>query len=91
MTGFYAKLRPIYVFGTMAFLLVLLALQGWQPLVIWAKWGLHLSAVAAENAQASWSRQGRPDSSRSRLGGSHRTRAGGGGGGRVRSALRRSL
>jgi len=36
MTGFYAKLRPIYVFGTMAFLLVLLALQGWQPLVIWA-------------------------------------------------------
>src|SRR5664280_1891897 len=36
-TGFYAKLRhPIYVFGTMAFLLVLLALQGWQALVIWA-------------------------------------------------------
>ena len=55
------------------------------------KWGLHLSAVAAENAQASWSRQGRPDSSRSRLGGSHRARAGGGGGGRVRPALRRSL
>jgi len=27
---------PIYVFGTMAFLLVLLALQGWQALVIWA-------------------------------------------------------
>ena len=26
------------------------------------KWGLHLSAVAAENAQASWSRRGRPDS-----------------------------
>ena len=36
-TGFYTKLRhPIYVFGTMAFLLVLLALQGWQALVIWA-------------------------------------------------------
>jgi protein-S-isoprenylcysteine O-methyltransferase Ste14 len=36
-TGFYAKLRhPIYVFGTTAFLLVLLALQGWQALVIWA-------------------------------------------------------
>lgn len=36
-TGVYAKLRhPIYVFGTMAFLLVLLALQGWQALAIWA-------------------------------------------------------
>jgi protein-S-isoprenylcysteine O-methyltransferase Ste14 len=36
-TGFYAKLRhPIYVFGTTAFLLVLLALQGWPALVIWA-------------------------------------------------------
>ena len=36
-TGFYAKLRhPIYVFGTMAFLLVLLALYGWQALAIWA-------------------------------------------------------
>ena len=36
-TGFYGRLRhPIYVFGTMAFLLVLLALQGWQALVIWA-------------------------------------------------------
>lgn len=35
--GFYAKLRhPIYVFGTAAFLLVLLAVQGWQALVIWA-------------------------------------------------------
>jgi protein-S-isoprenylcysteine O-methyltransferase Ste14 len=35
--GFYAKLRhPIYVFGTMAFLLVLLALQGWAALAIWA-------------------------------------------------------
>ena len=37
VTGLYAKLRhPIYVFGTMAFLLVLLALQGWQALAIWA-------------------------------------------------------
>ena len=36
-TGCYAKLRhPIYVFGTMAFMLVLLALQGWQALAIWA-------------------------------------------------------
>jgi protein-S-isoprenylcysteine O-methyltransferase Ste14 len=36
-TGLYAKLRhPIYVFGTMAFLLVLLALQGWPALAIWA-------------------------------------------------------
>ena len=36
-TGFYARFRhPIYVFGTMAFLLVLLALQGWQAVVIWA-------------------------------------------------------
>jgi len=36
-TGFCARLRhPIYVFGTMAFLLVLLALQGWQALAIWA-------------------------------------------------------
>jgi len=36
-TGLYARLRhPIYVFGTMAFLLVLLALQGWQALAIWA-------------------------------------------------------
>jgi protein-S-isoprenylcysteine O-methyltransferase Ste14 len=36
-TGFYAKLRhPIYLFGTMAFLLVLLALEGWQALAIWA-------------------------------------------------------
>jgi multiple antibiotic resistance protein len=62
-------------------------------LIVWLflRRGFHLSAVAAENAQASWSRQGRPDSSRSRLGGSHRTRAGGGGGGRVRPALRRSL
>jgi protein-S-isoprenylcysteine O-methyltransferase Ste14 len=36
-TGLYAKLRhPIYVFGTGAFLLVLLALQGWSALVVWA-------------------------------------------------------
>jgi protein-S-isoprenylcysteine O-methyltransferase Ste14 len=37
VTGLYAKLRhPIYVFGTMAFVLALLALQGWQALAIWA-------------------------------------------------------
>lgn len=37
VTGLYAKFRhPIYVFGTTAFLLVLLALQGWQALAIWA-------------------------------------------------------
>ena len=37
VTGLYAKIRhPIYVFGTGAFLLVLLALQGWQGLAIWA-------------------------------------------------------
>ncbi len=36
-SGLYAKLRhPIYVFGTAAFLLVLLAVQGLQALVIWA-------------------------------------------------------
>lgn len=36
-TGLYSKIRhPIYVFGTGAFLLVLLALQGWPGLVIWA-------------------------------------------------------
>jgi len=36
-TGLYAKFRhPIYVFGTMAFLLVLLGLQGWPALAIWA-------------------------------------------------------
>jgi protein-S-isoprenylcysteine O-methyltransferase Ste14 len=35
--GLYTKLRhPIYLFGTGAFLLVLLALNGWQALVIWA-------------------------------------------------------
>jgi protein-S-isoprenylcysteine O-methyltransferase Ste14 len=36
-SGLYSKLRhPIYVFGTLAFLLVLLALQGWPALAIWA-------------------------------------------------------
>ena len=36
-SGLYAKIRhPIYVFGTGAFLLVLLALQGWAGLAIWA-------------------------------------------------------
>ncbi len=36
-TGLYSRLRhPIYVFGTAAFLLVLLALQGWPALAIWA-------------------------------------------------------
>ena len=35
--GLYGRLRhPIYVFGTAAFMLVLLALQGWSALVIWA-------------------------------------------------------
>ena len=34
--GLYARLRhPIYVFGTMAFLFTLLALQGWRALVTW--------------------------------------------------------
>ena len=37
VAGLYAKIRhPIYVFGTGAFLLVLLALQGWPALAIWA-------------------------------------------------------
>ena len=36
-SGLYARVRnPIYVFGTTSFLLVLLALQGWQALVVWA-------------------------------------------------------
>ena len=36
-TGLYARFRhPIYVFGTLAFLLVLLAVQGWSALVVWA-------------------------------------------------------
>jgi protein-S-isoprenylcysteine O-methyltransferase Ste14 len=34
--GLYSKIRhPIYVFGTLAFLLVVLALQGWPALIIW--------------------------------------------------------
>lgn len=34
--GLYTRIRhPIYVFGTMAFLFVVLALQGWQALMIW--------------------------------------------------------
>lgn len=36
-TGLYARLRhPIYVYGTLAFLLVLLALTGWSALAVWA-------------------------------------------------------
>jgi protein-S-isoprenylcysteine O-methyltransferase Ste14 len=35
--GLYSKIRhPIYVFGTLAFLFVVLALQGWLALIIWA-------------------------------------------------------
>lgn len=35
--GLYSRIRhPIYVFGTMAFLFVVLALQGWPALFIWA-------------------------------------------------------
>jgi len=34
--GLYSKIRhPIYVFGTLAFLFVVLALQGWSALIIW--------------------------------------------------------
>jgi protein-S-isoprenylcysteine O-methyltransferase Ste14 len=34
--GLYSKIRhPIYVFGTLAFLFVVLALQGWPGLIIW--------------------------------------------------------
>jgi protein-S-isoprenylcysteine O-methyltransferase Ste14 len=34
--GLYSKIRhPIYVFGTLAFLFVVLALQGWFALIIW--------------------------------------------------------
>jgi len=58
---------------------------------IYGKWGLHLAAVVFEVAQVSWSRQGRPVCWRSRLRGSVRSRTGGGGGGRVRPALRSSL
>jgi hypothetical protein len=55
------------------------------------KWGLHLGAVSPENVQDLTPRQGKPDSSSSRLGGSIRARTGGGGAGRVRPALRSSL
>ena len=35
--GLYSKIQhPIYIFGTMAFLFVVLALQGWPALIIWA-------------------------------------------------------
>jgi protein-S-isoprenylcysteine O-methyltransferase Ste14 len=35
--GLYSKFRhPIYVFGTLAYLFVVLALQGWAALIIWA-------------------------------------------------------
>ena len=35
--GMYSKIRhPVYVFGTLAFLLVVLALLGWGALVWWA-------------------------------------------------------
>jgi protein-S-isoprenylcysteine O-methyltransferase Ste14 len=35
--GLYSRIRhPIYVFGTMAFLFIVLALQGWFALFIWA-------------------------------------------------------
>ena len=34
--GLYSKIRhPIYLFGTLAFLFIVLALQGWPALVIW--------------------------------------------------------
>ena len=34
--GLYSRIRhPIYVFGTLAFLFVVLALQGWPALIIW--------------------------------------------------------
>lgn len=34
--GLYSKIRhPIYVFGTLAFLFAVLALQGWPALIIW--------------------------------------------------------
>jgi protein-S-isoprenylcysteine O-methyltransferase Ste14 len=34
--GLYSRIRhPIYVFGTLAFLFVVLALQGWFALIIW--------------------------------------------------------
>jgi protein-S-isoprenylcysteine O-methyltransferase Ste14 len=34
--GLYSRIRhPIYVFGTLAFLFLVLALQGWFALIIW--------------------------------------------------------
>ena len=34
--GLYSKIQhPIYVFGTLAFLFIVLALQGWPALIIW--------------------------------------------------------
>jgi protein-S-isoprenylcysteine O-methyltransferase Ste14 len=34
--GLYSKIRhPIYIFGTLAFLFVVLALQGWSALIVW--------------------------------------------------------
>ena len=34
--GLYSNIRhPIYVFGTLAFLFVVLALQGWPALIVW--------------------------------------------------------
>ena len=34
--GLYSRIRhPIYVFGTLAFLFVVLAFQGWPALIIW--------------------------------------------------------
>jgi protein-S-isoprenylcysteine O-methyltransferase Ste14 len=34
--GIYSKIRhPIYIFGTLSFLFVVLALQGWPALIIW--------------------------------------------------------
>ncbi|MBM6399757.1 methyltransferase family protein [Phycicoccus sonneratiae] len=36
MTGLYSRIRhPIYLFGTSAFLLVLLAIKGWSALALW--------------------------------------------------------
>ena len=34
--GLYAKIRhPIYVFGSLAFLFIVLALRGWPALIVW--------------------------------------------------------
>ena len=36
-TGLYSRIRhPIYVFGTLAFMGAVLAIMGWQALVVWA-------------------------------------------------------